>query len=267
MTGAAVGAGVVGALTDLPGRLAQGMADPGGPLLVALLAVAAVLLARRPRSRLRSRAVVQDRRGRRDTAAALRRPPAGARPGRGFGPLARTHAALRGALPGRARLDPGEVGALVGEAAALLRAGALPADAWAAAAARRPRVAAAMARGRDPAVAQATAGARAAVRLAADLGAPPADVLDRTVGALVESAAARTARDAALAGPRASARLLGVLPAAGLGLGFAMGADPLGVLLGGGLGTACLVAGVTLYAVGARWVGREVARASRGDEP
>ena len=184
---------------------------------------------------------------------------------------------MRALIPGRllpasltpgGRVDAGEVGALGGEVAALLRAGALPSDAWERAAARRPRVSAAMATGRDPAVAEATAGARAAVRLAADIGAPPAEVLDRSVGALVEAAAARTAREAALAGPRASARLLGVLPLAGLALGFALGADPAGVLLDGGLGTVCLVAGVTLHLAGARWVAREVARARRsGDDP
>ena len=219
------------------------------PALIGALVAAAVLLGRRPRTR---------------AGAALRRPG----PGRARAGAVHTLAArLPPGLLTRARpVDGGEVGALVGEVAALLRAGALPADAWDQAAARRPLVAAAMARGRDPSVARATAGARAAAQLAQELGAPPADVLDRTVGALVEAAAAQTAREAALAGPRASARLLGALPLAGFALGVALGADPASVLLDGGPGTVCLVVGVVLYAVGARWVAREVARAQRDDD-
>ncbi|KAE8762091.1 hypothetical protein GB883_21155 [Georgenia thermotolerans] len=97
-------------------------------------------------------------------------------------------------------------------------------------------------------------GALAACRLTHELGAPLAQVLERCAQGLTEAGHARAARAVALAGPRATARLLGWLPLVGLGLGVAVGADPLAVLLDGRLGTACLVAGMALVAAGRRWV-------------
>jgi tight adherence protein B len=56
-----------------------------------------------------------------------------------------------------------------------------------------------------------------------------------------------------LAGPLATARLVGWLPVAGLGLGMLMGVDVVGTLLGGMLGWAILVAGVGLLLGGRLW--------------
>src|SRR3546814_12260160 len=59
------------------------------------------------------------------------------------------------------------------------------------------------------------------------------------------------------AGPLAMARLLAWLPAGGVLLGTVLGADPVAVLLGGGVGGLCLVGGGALFLIGHRWeIGR-----------
>lgn len=68
---------------------------------------------------------------------------------------------------------------------------------------------------------------------------------------------------AQLAGPRATAVLLALLPAFGLAMGNALGADPLAVLVGTPLGRGCLVLGLLLEAAGLLWT----ARITRGAEP
>jgi tight adherence protein B len=109
----------------------------------------------------------------------------------------------------------------------------------------------------------------AAGRLAARTGAPLADVLDRVGGAMARDAEAAGQRTAALAGPRATARVLAWLPASGVLLGFALGADPAAVLLDGGAGTMLLVLGALLTAAGQVWSRRCVRAALRaaGAEP
>lgn len=112
-----------------------------------------------------------------------------------------------------------------------------------------------------PGTAAALPGTVAACRLTNELGAPLADVLDRCAAGLTEAGQAHAARTVALAGPRATARLLGWLPLTGLLLGAGVGADPVSVLLGGGLGSACLTAGLVLIVLGRRWV-RSLERAA-----
>lgn len=76
------------------------------------------------------------------------------------------------------------------------------------------------------------------------------------------AASARAAEDvrvqleAELAGPRATARTLALLPLVGVAFGVMMGADPLGWLLGSSAGWFCLVMGAALTAVGTWWTGR-----------
>lgn len=118
-------------------------------------------------------------------------------------------------------------------------------------------------RGRIPrrdqqALVHQVAGAMTACRVAHRVGAPMADLLHRCAQGLVEAGEAEAARRVALAGPRATARLLSWLPLAGLGLGWAWGAEPLGVLLGGGWGGMCLVAGAIFMVGGRVWVNRLV---------
>jgi|GEM_PF-343781 len=94
-------------------------------------------------------------------------------------------------------------------------------------------------------------------------GAPVAAVLARLADRLDADADAAAMRETALAGPRATVRLLTWLPFIGLGLGMAMGVDPVGVLLGGPLGWACLVSGLALVAVGKWWSTHLIATAAR----
>ncbi|WP_448062198.1 type II secretion system F family protein [Cellulomonas hominis] len=110
----------------------------------------------------------------------------------------------------------------------------------------------------------AVEGARAVVaagRLAATLGTPLAPVLDRLTESLVADEEVEAERRAAVAGPRSSATLLSWLPVLGVALGTALGADPLGVVLRGGLGATSAVLGVVLLTVG-RWWTRRLVRAA-----
>ncbi len=59
--------------------------------------------------------------------------------------------------------------------------------------------------------------------------------------------------DAALAGPRSTARLLALLPVAGLGLGLTLGTDPTGFLVGSPGGLGCLAGGTLLVGLGVAW--------------
>jgi tight adherence protein B len=64
-----------------------------------------------------------------------------------------------------------------------------------------------------------------------------------------------------LAGPRATAALLGALPAVGVLLGTGLGAAPLDVLLRTPWGLGCLVLGSLLTIAGVAWTER-IARAA-----
>lgn len=70
----------------------------------------------------------------------------------------------------------------------------------------------------------------------------------------------RRTLDAELAGPRATAWLLAVLPGAGLLMAAGLGADPLHVLLATPVGAVCLTAGLVLDGLGLLWTQRLVAR-------
>lgn len=73
-------------------------------------------------------------------------------------------------------------------------------------------------------------------------------------------AAQRRRVDAELAGPRATAALLAVLPGGGLLLAAGVGADPLHVLLETRFGLVCLVLGLGLDGLGLLWTDRLVRR-------
>lgn len=108
----------------------------------------------------------------------------------------------------------------------------------------------------------------AATRLSAEVGAPLVDVLDRLRVALEAADELACERAAALAGPRASARILAWLPIAGLALGAAIGADPVTVFADGGVGSAVLVAGLGFHLAGRAFTRRLVRIAEcAGDDP
>lgn len=101
--------------------------------------------------------------------------------------------------------------------------------------------------------------------VAVDAGAPLAPALHRVATVLRALADARREAEVALAGPRASSRVVLALPPLGLLMGTVLGLDPLGALVGSPAGWALLVVGLALVVAGARWTRRLVARARRSD--
>lgn len=97
-------------------------------------------------------------------------------------------------------------------------------------------------------------------------GCPLADVLARFAAQLEVEDDAEAARQTALAGPKATVSLLTWLPLMGLGLGMALGVDPLAILVGTPLGVAALGAGVALTVAGRIWSARLV-RTAAGEGP
>lgn len=75
--------------------------------------------------------------------------------------------------------------------------------------------------------------------------------------------AVRVDLEGELAGPRATARILVLLPLIGVGFGIMLGSDPLSWLLLSVPGLGCLACGATLTAVGALWTGRIAASVER----
>ncbi|HEY6793537.1 MAG TPA: type II secretion system F family protein [Kineosporiaceae bacterium] len=102
-----------------------------------------------------------------------------------------------------------------------------------------------------------------AVDVSERTGAALAVTLTRLAEALRQEEAAAQERESALAGPRATAGVLAVLPLAGLALGGLLGGDPADVLVSTPPGRVCLVAGGLLWCVGRAWTARLVRRASR----
>ncbi|MBM4634537.1 type ii secretion system integral membrane subunit [Rhodococcus hoagii] len=92
-------------------------------------------------------------------------------------------------------------------------------------------------------------------------GLPLAELLQAARTDLQGRSRFRARADAGLAGARATAAVLAGLPVLGIGLGQLMGAAPVRVLAGGGLGSALLVAGTVLGALGLAWTDRIVDRA------
>ncbi len=95
-------------------------------------------------------------------------------------------------------------------------------------------------------------------------GCPLADLLTRFAAQLIAEEDAEAARQTALAGPRATVKLLSWLPVFGLVLGMALGVDPLGILLDNVLGVATFGAGLLLTVAGRVWSSRLVASAAGG---
>jgi tight adherence protein B len=98
---------------------------------------------------------------------------------------------------------------------------------------------------------------------AARSGASLAMVLDRIADALRDQQAARAEVESALGPPRATARMLAVLPGFGVLLGTAMGAAPLAFLARTSAGRLCLLGGVALALIGVVWVERLASAAER----
>jgi tight adherence protein B len=102
------------------------------------------------------------------------------------------------------------------------------------------------------------AGMAACWQVAVDGGAGLAAGLDRLETALRAHRDQRERLRAQLAGAWATVAVLAVLPVAGLGLGAALGARPLEVLLHTPAGFGCLLVGGALEATGLWWATRVV---------
>jgi tight adherence protein B len=92
--------------------------------------------------------------------------------------------------------------------------------------------------------------------LAAQHGLPMADVLDAIRRDLDAAARFANRTRAGMAGPRASASILVLLPFVGIALGEAMGANPLRILVTTSPGNVLLLAGSGLICAGMAWSAR-----------
>jgi len=157
-----------------------------------------------------------------------------------------------------------------------LEAGARPCDALAAAASASPDLAPGLGAAADASAAGGDAGGVLidvgaddlrplghAWRVASEAGAPLADVLGRMATDRAAEQAQTHAVATALAGPRSTAALLAVLPIVGIGLGWAMGAQPLTVLFESSTGRLVCCAGCVLDAAGVLWTLALIRRAQR----
>jgi tight adherence protein B len=88
------------------------------------------------------------------------------------------------------------------------------------------------------------------------LGVPLAGVLLRLARTVDDDISLVRQHAAATAGARVSALVLTVLPAVGAALGIGIGANPVPVLLGTGIGGVLLVSGVALSCAGLLWSAR-----------
>jgi tight adherence protein B len=98
-------------------------------------------------------------------------------------------------------------------------------------------------------------------------GVPLADAVGGIEDGLRAEQQRRRNLAAELSGVRATVALLGVLPAFGLALGSALGADPVRTLLTRPVGEACLTAGCLLEVTGLRWTDRLVGSIDDGTAP
>jgi tight adherence protein B len=115
----------------------------------------------------------------------------------------------------------------------------------------------------EPPVAEGLARLAAAWSLADEHGATLAEMVDAVRADLEARHRLGGELRASLAGPRATAMVLAALPVLGIALGQGVGADPVRVLLGEGLGQVLLVVGCGLGCAGMAWSDRIVARAVR----
>jgi len=95
-------------------------------------------------------------------------------------------------------------------------------------------------------------GLAAAWLVATEAGAPLAPTLQRFAASLRDLGTNERDARTALAGPRATTRMVMVLPLIGVLFGLALGFDTLGTLVGSIPGAACLVLGIVLILI-ARW--------------
>jgi tight adherence protein B len=97
--------------------------------------------------------------------------------------------------------------------------------------------------------------------VATEVGAPLAATLERAAEAIRSLADADRQIELALTGPVSTARVVSLLPTAGIGMALLIGADPLGAIFGTVPGAVCGVLGVVALVLGVRWNRRLIAAA------
>jgi len=108
--------------------------------------------------------------------------------------------------------------------------------------------------GTQPHTSVALDAARAATGLAHELGAELAPVLESCAHGIEESTRAHDEREAALAAPQATARILYALPLLGVVVGTLMGANPIRLFTTSVVGGLVACAGGALTLVGRWWI-------------
>ncbi len=113
-----------------------------------------------------------------------------------------------------------------------------------------------------PAAAEVFAGMAAVWTVSERSGAPAADMILRYAAAQRDALDADRERRIAMAGPRATVRVLSWLPLIGVGLGLLIGVEPVD-LVAGLPGRLSIGSGVVLYLLGRVWMRRMMQRAQR----
>jgi tight adherence protein B len=85
-------------------------------------------------------------------------------------------------------------------------------------------------------------------------GAPMSAALEQVAAALAAEQDLRAVVAGELSAPRATGKVMAVLPGCGVALGYLLGGEPIGWLLGGPLGWGCLLAGAVLACLGVLWI-------------
>lgn len=99
-------------------------------------------------------------------------------------------------------------------------------------------------------------------RLSISTGAELAAALDEVAEALASDQALTLLISSEAASPRATGKIMAVLPIVGIGLGYVMGGDPVTFLVGTPIGWTCLVLGSFFACVGVLWMEKIADRAT-----
>ena len=91
-------------------------------------------------------------------------------------------------------------------------------------------------------------------QVSTETGAPMSTTLDEVAASLAADQALTRVVNSELAAARATGKVMAVLPACGIGIGYLLGGDPARWLLAGPAGWACLLAGVLLACAGLLWI-------------
>lgn len=167
----------------------------------------------------------------------------------------------------RARLRRSDVAQAGAALAALLRVGQVPSLALATAAEDHPVLCEARdaqdlggdvgrvwrTQAREPGYAGLLDLARA-WQVAVRTGAPMSATLEQVAAALAVEQSVQAVVAGELSAPRATGKVMAVLPGCGVGLGYLLGGEPIGWLLGGPLGWGCLLGGVVMACLGVLWI-------------